>query len=163
YSGVPMTAPDCVCPASSSFLARPKSVTLGVLSAASRTLAGLRSRCKTPLRVRRLHGPGQWFYKSRRLSGWQGVTPEFLVQAAAGAVFQGEEGQALVLADLVDLDDVRVLQPSDGLGFGLEPRQLIPGGSGARPDHLQGHQAAGPELAGLVNDAHTTVAQLGQD
>jgi hypothetical protein len=40
---------------------------------------------------------------------------QFAIQGAASTQFQGEERQPLVLADLMDLDDVGMLQPGDGL------------------------------------------------
>ena len=46
--------------------------------------------------------------------GGNGV-PELLIQTAAGAVLQREERHAVVFADIIDLDDVRMLQPGDGL------------------------------------------------
>ena len=58
---------------------------------------------------------------------------ELLGQAAAVDELQREERQALVLADLVDLHDVRVLQPGDRLGLGAEAGQLARRRRGRRP------------------------------
>jgi hypothetical protein len=67
-----------------------------------------------------------------------------------------------LLADRVDLHDVRVLQGRDGSCLGLETRPLLR--SGVRPgqDHLQRHQAVQAQVAGLVDDAHRAAAQLAQ-
>ena len=46
-----------------------------------------------------------------------------------------------MLADLVDLHDVRVLQPGDRLGLGAEARELRRPGVGAGEDHLEGDEA----------------------
>ena len=68
-----------------------------------------------------------------------------------------------MLADLVDLHDVGVLQPGDGLGLGAEAGQLLPSPAcAAGQDHLEGDEAVEPDLPGLVDDAHAAAAQLAQ-
>src|SRR5438046_1994106 len=74
-----MTAPDWVWPASSSFLARPKSVTLGEPSAASRTLAGFRSRWITP-----------WAW------AWAMARARVSTPGGAGGASDGRTGAAMV-------------------------------------------------------------------
>src|SRR5215475_7592675 len=73
----------------------------------------------------------------------QGSAVEVLFETAASTVFETEERQGVALgraplADLMDLDDVRVLHLADGLGLAAEagPAGLI----GVRPgqDHLEG-------------------------
>ncbi len=66
----------------------------------------------------------------RRASG---VPSSLLVQAAAVDELQREERPAVVLADLVDLHDVGVLQPGDGLGLGAEAGQVGLAGVARRP------------------------------
>ena len=68
-----------------------------------------------------------------------------------------------MLADVVDLDDVGVLEPGDGLGLGEEAGGGLGAGVRAGQDHLQGDGAVEPDLAGLVDDAHAAAAQLAQD
>jgi hypothetical protein len=68
-----------------------------------------------------------------------------------------------VLADLVDLHDVRVVQPGDRLGLDPEPRPRLVRGRARRLDHLQGHEAVQVQLKRLVDDAHAASAQLRQD
>ena len=69
--------------------------------------------------MRRVHGAGQDSTSSAAARP-SGVPVQLAVEAAAGAKLQGEEGRALVLADLVDLHDVGVLQAGDGLGLDAE-------------------------------------------
>src|SRR2546430_2246818 len=64
--------------------------------------------------------------------------------------------------DLEDRHDVGVLQPRDRLRLGAEAGRLIVVGVRGQ-DHLQRDQAAGTDLAGLVDDAHAAAAQLRQD
>jgi hypothetical protein len=62
----------------------------------------------------------------------------------------------------MDLHDVGVLQPGDGLRLGLEARQLRLAGMGTGQYHLQGHGAAQPGLPRLVDNAHAAAAQRAQ-
>ena len=87
----------------------------------------------------------------------------FPVQAAAGAELQREERLALVLADLVDLDDVGVLQAGDGLRLGAEAVALVAPGMAAGQDHLESDEAVESELPRLVDDAHAAAADLLHD
>ncbi len=77
--------------------------------------------------------------------------------------FMREVELAIVLADLVDGDDVRVVEPGDGLGLVAEPADLVVGGQRGGPDHLQGDGAVQADLSGLVDDAHAAAAELGLD
>jgi hypothetical protein len=102
-------------------------------------------------------------YQRGGFPGLQGIVPQLLLQAAAGAELQREEGQAVVLADLVDLHGVGVRQPGDGLGLGLEALPRLRRGVGAVQDHLQRHDAVELYLPGPVDDAHAAAAQFAQD
>src|SRR5262245_34494225 len=77
-----------------------------------------------------------------------------LVQAAAFDVFEGDERPAVALADLVDLDDVRMLELGDGFGLATEAAALLGAGVGAGCYHLEGDQAIQADLPGLVDHAH---------
>jgi hypothetical protein len=81
--------------------------------------------------VGRVHGASQCLDEARRRAGRPGSAVEPLRQAAAGAVFQREVGQSVTLADLVHLDDVRVLQARDSLGLRPEALALSRIGAGA--------------------------------
>ncbi len=78
-------------------------------------------------------------------------------------ILQLEEGQAVGLADVVDLHDVGVLQPGDGLRLGQEAGGRLGRGMGTAQDHLQGAGAVQADLPGAVDDAHAAAAQLAQD
>ena len=96
-------------------LARPKSAILGAPSAVSSTLAGFRSRWTTPRSVGELHRPASSSHKVGGPARRPRRAVEMGGQGAALDVLQREVGQAIDLADLVNLHDVRVLQPGDGL------------------------------------------------
>ncbi len=110
-----------------------------------------------------VHGPRQRLQQRRRLGGRQRLAAELLVEAAAAHVLQREERQAAVLADVVNLDDVRVPQPGDRQRLAPEALELLRGGVRPGEDHLQGDDAVQAPLPGLVDDAHAAAAQLLQN
>ena len=84
-------------------------------------------------------------------------------QAPAADELHLEVGEAGVLVDVEDLDDVGVLELGDGLGLGQEPGGGLGAGVLAGQDHLQGDGAVESDLAGLVDDAHAAAAEFAQD
>jgi hypothetical protein len=86
-----------------------------------------------PPLVRRLHRPRHLFDHLRRLARRQRRAAQLARQAAAGAELQGEVGQPLVRAVLVDLDYPQVLDGGNRLRPGQEPRpRLRPGVAAGR-------------------------------
>jgi hypothetical protein len=63
-----------------------------------------------------------------------------------------------MLADLEDLDDMRVLQAGDGFGFGAEACQLVGLGVFAGQNHLEGDKAIGVDLSRRISLAHSISA-----
>ena len=136
---------------------------LGVPSSVSRTLAGFRSRWMTPCLVGGVHGPRQRLDQPRRLRGGSGVPSSLLVQAAAVAELQREDGHAVVLADLVDLDDVGMLQAGDGLRLGAGSGPARPRRRGRRPGSSSGRPGGSAGSAGPCRRRPCRPAQLPQD
>jgi hypothetical protein len=114
-----------------------------------------------PLVMRRLHRPRQRLDQPGRLRRRQRCAVQLPVQRAARAQFQREEGPTVVFADLVDLHDVGMGQPGDGLGLVAKAAQVF-GVLAAGADHLEGDEAVGALLAGPVDDAHPALAQDAQ-
>ena len=77
--------------------------------------------------------PGSATMASRPCScgGGGGLPAEACAPAAALDELQREVRRLAVLADLVDLHDVGVLQPGDGLGLAAEAAERAPAGHGA--------------------------------
>ncbi len=147
----------------SSRLTSPKSAIFGVPSAASRTLAGLMSRWTIPRAMRHGQGAGQGLDDPGRVLDRLGLAADPIRQAAAGEILEREVRQAVVPADLEDLDDVRVVDGGDRAGLGLEPGQVPGPGTGAGADHLEGDEAVEPGLMRLVDDPHAAGAEHPQD
>lgn len=75
-------------------------------------------------------------------------------------VFHGQEWQALVLANLEDLDDVGMDELGGGLGLVAQPGAFPQTGVLASENHLQRHDPAKVRLPGLVDDPHASPADL---
>ena len=113
--------------------------------------------------VGRLHGQSQGPHQLACLPGLDGRAVQLAVETAAWTELEREEGRALVLAHLEDLDDVGVLQASDGERFRAEASQVILPGMSAMQDHLQSTQAVEPYLVGLVDHAHASSPEFAKD
>jgi len=59
-----------------------------------------------------------------------------------------------VLADFVERHDVRMIQASGGLGFGVKASHLRIAGQQSGANHLHGDDAVEADLAGAIDDAH---------
>ncbi len=113
--------------------------------------------------VRVVDRPGQGLHQLGRLAGRQRGAVAAIVETAAIDVLELQVGPAVVIAQVMDLDDRRVLQARDRLGLGQKAGRGLGPGVGAGQDHLQGADPVQVDLARLVNDAHTAAAQLPED
>jgi len=59
----------------------------------------------------------------------------------------------------MNLDDIRVLQPGDRLGFALKACPFLWGGVGAGQQHLQGDHAIEAQVPRAVDDPHPSAAE----
>jgi hypothetical protein len=109
-----------------------------------------------------VHGPGQRLDQRRRLRRRQRLAGQLAVEAAAAHELQGAERPAVYFADLENLHDVGVLDVGQRLRLLAEALHLGRPGVGAGEDHLQRHDAAQADVAGLVDDAHAAAPQLPQ-
>jgi len=108
--------------------------------------------------VGEVNGPGEGFDEFRNGGDGERFPFETLGKAAAVDILERHIRAAVVgFADLVDLDDVRVLQAGHGFDFDAEAG---PGVEVRRGNHLHGHDAVQCDLAGFVNDAHATPADF---
>ena len=66
---------------------------------------------------------------------------------------------ALVLAWCEDLDDVRVIQASDGPGLGVEPAHFLGMGKNAGANHLDGDDAIQVRVPSLEHNSHAPLIE----
>src|SRR5262249_28079254 len=82
-----------------------------------------------------------------------------MVQVAAGQQFCDEIGHSFMLPIVEQLEDVRVAQSANRLGFSLEARQETVVLDKVCPDHLDGDVAGNIKLARPVNGRHATLTE----
>ena len=109
------------------------------------------------------HGARQGLDELGGRPGTRRALADPLVETASVDQLQREERQAVVLAGLVDLDDIGMRELGDGLGLGAESRQAH--GTHVHPgeDHLQGDQALQTPVPGLVDHAHAAAPEFLHD
>ena len=113
--------------------------------------------------VRVVHGLGDLLHQADGLARRPRRAVERLGQTAPLDVFHREERPAAALANLVDLDDVRVLQPRDRRRLDTEPPQRLGLGEAPTDNHLQGDLAVEARLPGAVDNTHPSPTQLRLD
>jgi hypothetical protein len=84
------------------------------------------------------------------------------VQAAAIDQLHGEVGPAVILADVVDGDDVGVVEVARGRRLDVEALQGVGRPRQAAQDHLEGDLAVDAHLPGPVDDAHAAARDLAE-
>ena len=112
------------------------------------------------LLVREVNGVGQSADEFRGFSRRQRNTAESLAQTAPGNEFEREIRMAAVFADIVDLDDVRVLQLPERLGFAAKPSDFVPTGQIFPEDHFQCDESLERLLPRPIDHAHTAATEF---
>ena len=181
--GVPMIAPVPVNPDSlCKSLAKPKSVIFGVNGRSTdqramrrmvRLRLGIRidgfvifeqdiRRLEIPvddaIGMRVVDGTGQLLDHASGGPSEQRFAVHLVRERSAVDEFEREVRQSIAFADVVDLDDVRVLQLGDGERFGFEPAALALPRMGPADNHLERDQPIEALLPRLVDDAHAPAA-----
>jgi hypothetical protein len=107
--------------------------------------------------------PREGLDEFRRGANRLGPAIESVGQTAAFHVFQAQEWHAVLLAHLMDLDDIGMPEPSDRFGFAAKALAL--GSAGMRPgeDHFEGNEPIKTQLARFVDDAHTAASNFLDD
>ena len=86
-----------------------------------------------------------------------------MLQRHAVQKLHGDEGLAVLLADVVNGADVGMIQRGRGLRFALKAGQRLRIAGNVFGQELQGDEAVQPRVLGLVNHAHPAAAQLLDD
>ena len=83
-------------------------------------------------------------------------------QVAAGDVFLGDEVDAVVLADFVDLHDAGVDQRGGGAGFVMEAADVVRVAGQLGVEHLERDLPAERQLLGQIDLGHRAAAEPAQ-
>ena len=86
-----------------------------------------------------------------------------LAQRVTAHHLHHDEADAVLLADIVDGGDVRVVEPRREARLLLEPRPPLGVGGDFGRQHLDRNVAVEPGVGGLVDRTHAALADLGDD
>ena len=89
--------------------------------------------------------------------------PEMLGKGLSFEVLHDEKVDAVLVSDVVEGADVRMLERGDGPRFALEPLTEIGVGGERRGQDFDGDEAIEPDVARLVDLAHAAGPQRAQD
>ncbi len=81
-------------------------------------------------------------------------------QGPARYILHAKKGLTIVLADLVDRNDIRMGQAGNRLGFPAKALEVRPRSQLSAQDHLQRHESFEPLIPRLVHHAHAAPPQL---
>ena len=135
---------------------------LDVPVGAEHHVGGLHIAVDDPPRVREVQRLGHFGGDAERLVLRHPPSREPLLQGHTGHVLGCQERPSLVIADLVDLADERMIEVRGRLGFMEEP-PVLTFGHEPREQELQRDFAIEREILGQVNLAHAPVSKPGED
>src|SRR2546423_1728931 len=107
-----------------------------------------------------------WRIRSATRFAWKGGRPvraPFRIRPSAVDKVQPEVEVAVALPDVVDLDDVRMLEPAGSRGFPQESQLLVLARERPREHDLERDDPVQVALAGLVDGSHAAPRDLLQD
>jgi hypothetical protein len=116
---------------------------------------GLEVAVQDALLVRIVDGLGNRLHVTRRALGGQRFLADERGKIPALHVVHREVGLAVLLARLVDADDVGMLQPRRRLHLRAKSQRLFPAGELARENHLHCDKPVQLSLPRLEDDAHS--------
>src|SRR5664280_1282500 len=158
--GVPTTTPVAVRPDwFSSIFAMPKSARKSRSFLSTSTFAGFTSRCSTP---------AAWAASSASAScvihadaSASGAAPALSRSRSvpAGEVGHDEKRHAVVLAEVVHGEDVRMLERGHHSRLAQEALQKVPLDGVCGENHLHGHRARELRVGGLVDLGHPALPE----
>jgi hypothetical protein len=113
--------------------------------------------------VRGVERVGNLNRECEQVFGINGAPVDEVLERLAIEKFHGDEGLAILLADVVNRANVGMVQRGGGLGFALESREGLRVAGDVLRQKFQRNEALEARVFGLVNDTHTSAAKLFDD
>src|ERR1700747_828524 len=86
-----------------------------------------------------------------------------MLQRDALEKFHGDEGLAILFADVVDGADVGMIERGGGLSFALKARQCLGIAGNSLRQEFQRYEGSKTSVLGLIDHAHPTAAEFLDD
>ena len=113
--------------------------------------------------VSRVEGVGNFDGQGKNLAGLHRTARDAVLQGYAIQKLHGDEGLAVLLADIVNRTDVGVIQSGGGLGFALKTAERLGIASDFVGKEFQSDEAVQAGVLSLVNHAHAAATELFDD
>ena len=132
--------------------------TLGI----EKDISGLEIAMEDGALVRVVDGPGDFHEEACGLAGIErdGVCGQALSERAAFDELHAEKRTPVLLAHLVNGNDIRMVEPGGGLGLGTESLHLPLAGELAGEHQLECDHAIKGQIARPIHHTHTAVGDL---
>src|SRR4051812_24028393 len=103
------------------------------------------------------------FHQLSRFARRQASLTQLRGETSSVHIFQSTEWAVVMLADLVDLNDVRMLQRGDRFRLRAKTIDFVRLRRRSGPHDFEGDGTLQSDVTGLVNHAHSTPAQFAFD
>jgi hypothetical protein len=94
---------------------------------------------------------------------FEGTAADAMLQGLAFKVLHNDEGSPILLSDIVDGTDVRMVETGSSLSFATKTRKKVLVGSDVLRKKLQGDKSAETSVFSLENNPHTPATKLLDD
>ena len=115
------------------------------------------------LGMRRVHGIGNLYRQRKQQLDFERPPGDLVLQRRAFQIFHGDEGFSILLADVVNGADVRMVQGGSSLRFALETAQRQRIASHFIGKKFESDEAVQPGILGLIDHPHAAAAKLLDD
>jgi hypothetical protein len=133
---------------------------VGLFLCVNQDVAGLEIAVQDPALVGMVDGPRNRRDESNRRLPVTRILGQPLGHAAPLDQLHAEVAVAVVFAHLMNRHDVRMVEVRDGFRFPTKTLEIFRGRPSPAQDHLDGNRPIEPNLARLVDHAHSATANL---
>ena len=110
-----------------------------------------------------VEGVGDLRGERNELVELNGAAVDAMLEGLALEQLHGDEGATVVLVNIVNGADVRVIQSRGGAGFALKTLERLSVGSESVGEEFERDAAAEAGVLGFVDDAHAATAEFAED
>ena len=135
----------------------------GVAALGDENIGGLDVAVNDAFGVRGVERVGDFDGEREQVFDVQRAAGDAVLERLAVEKFHGDEGLAVLLADVVNGADVRMVQRGGGLRFALETGERLRIARDILRQKFQRDEAPQARIFGLVHDTHTAAAEFFDD